>query len=257
MGLFSTLKNLFEAKDKSSSSVLNGKSIGNTDPICPYCFSDLLKFPGRKKKCPKCGQFIFVRTRPCDKKKILIKEDQIIRIDELWSIENGTHNQFLAERKKFSDQKNELMKETGETPSDNQIKWALLKKDLITHSMKNHWGLYRSDILAMAMILMNESKTSKALDTFLKVFFLDINGPNNCGTYSNPDLIKKYPPFNPQDAFIAPGIINYINTSVNILKIEMKQLEERFMVVADETKASLNLPVAGENAWKKLKKELL
>jgi len=52
--------------------------------------------PGRKKKCPACGNAIFVRTRPQDKVRILVRSDQLLVVEEQWSIVRGTHHQFLA-----------------------------------------------------------------------------------------------------------------------------------------------------------------
>ena len=40
---------------------------------CPYCHKKLSKVLKRKTKCEFCGKSIYVRTRPKDMKKILIK----------------------------------------------------------------------------------------------------------------------------------------------------------------------------------------
>lgn len=69
--------------------------IGVTDAVCPYCDHRLEKMPGRKKKCPACGNDIFVRTRPQDKVRILVRGDQLLAIQEQWSIVNGTKDGFL------------------------------------------------------------------------------------------------------------------------------------------------------------------
>lgn len=55
--------------------------IGIETANCPYCGIDLPKFPQRKTKCKNCDNFIYVRTRPSDKKKILLTEDEINRIE--------------------------------------------------------------------------------------------------------------------------------------------------------------------------------
>jgi len=257
MKLISALKNFFNSKQqKPDLAVGNSKLIGNTDPICPYCDAPLEKMPGRKKKCPACGEFIYVRTRPNDNNKILIREDQIVYVEEAWAIKNGTHDQFLAERKAYNEQKEELRKKFGREPIDNDIKWAQLNKKLLTHAQSNHWGLYRNARLSMGDILKKESKEVEALDTYLEVCYLDINGPNNCGT-RDPSILKEYPPFDPKSSFIAPGVINYIDRLVSNLDMSIEQVEERFMAVASRTKNSLKLPVEGKKAWKKLKNELV
>ena len=60
------------------------KSIGETDK-CPYCKKQQIKIPGRKKKCEFCGEFIYVRTRPSDRKKVLVTEKQVGDIERQWA----------------------------------------------------------------------------------------------------------------------------------------------------------------------------
>src|SRR5438105_1014407 len=93
MGFFGTIKSVFAPKS------LVVTDIGTSVPTCPYCGNQLDKMPGRKKKCPACAQYILVRTRPSDRRKILIREDQALQIEEQWAISNGTHAQFIAARK--------------------------------------------------------------------------------------------------------------------------------------------------------------
>jgi hypothetical protein len=53
---------------------------------CPHCFKKLNKIPGRKKKCDFCGNFIYVRTRPIDKKRVLVSKLQAQEIENQWEI---------------------------------------------------------------------------------------------------------------------------------------------------------------------------
>jgi DNA-directed RNA polymerase subunit RPC12/RpoP len=57
------------------------QKIGDVEPKCPYCGHTLEKKPVRKKKCPSCGNFIFVRTRPSDRQKVLVTEQQAAQIE--------------------------------------------------------------------------------------------------------------------------------------------------------------------------------
>ena len=49
--------------------------IGEIDS-CPYCNKKLEIIPKAKKKCPHCGKYILSRTRPLDRKKVLLTENQ-------------------------------------------------------------------------------------------------------------------------------------------------------------------------------------
>lgn len=44
--------------------------------ICPACGIKLDVTPSRKKKCPSCNQFMFVRTIPSDRKQYLVTKDE-------------------------------------------------------------------------------------------------------------------------------------------------------------------------------------
>lgn len=65
------------------------ETLGNTEPVCPYCAKTLDKMPGRKTKCPFCANYMYVRTRPADKKRVVVTEQDAAKIDEQWKIESG------------------------------------------------------------------------------------------------------------------------------------------------------------------------
>ena len=253
MDLISVIKHILKSRRTVAPCQL--VNIGNTDPLCPYCESNLDKMPGRKIKCPSCDEFIYVRTRPSDKKKIIIKEDQILMVEEQWAIANGVHEQFLAERKEYNAERVLLTNKFGKEPSKNDIKWSLLNKGLLKHAQNYQWGLYRNSRLSMGDILKAESKEIEALETYFEVCYIDLNGPNNCGIL-DPETLKEYPPFNPKDAFLAPGVIRYIDKIVRRHGITQVQAEKRFFKVAERTQKSLKLPVMPERAWKTLKNEI-
>ncbi|SEG23881.1 hypothetical protein [Billgrantia desiderata] len=252
-GFFSTVKKIFSAKPSNASSL--GDDIGNDEPICPYCNETLDKMPGRKKKCTSCGGFIYVRTRPSDKKKILIREDQISVIEEQWAIANGTHEQFLAEQEAYEKERDALRNKFGREPSENDIRWSMLNKSLLKYAQDFQWGFYRNARLSMGDILKKESKELEALDTYLEVCYLDVNGPSNCGT-RDPEILREYPPFDPKRAMVAPGVIGYIDKIIANHRLTQEQVGKRFIKLAERTGESLKLPVDSESAWKTLKKEI-
>jgi len=66
------------------------ETLGNTEPVCPYCAKPLDKMPGRKTKCPFCANYMYVRTRPADKKRVVVTEQDAAKINEQWMVEHGT-----------------------------------------------------------------------------------------------------------------------------------------------------------------------
>jgi len=70
-------------------------------------------------------------------------------------------------------------------------------------------------------------------DFYLDVFYLDLNGPNNIGGTS-PEILKKFPPFHPNDAMIAPGIIKRILSIRKALGLDTKETENLFKDMVKE-----------------------
>lgn len=73
------------------------ETLGNTEPICPYCAKLLDKMPGRKTKCPFDANSIYARTRPADKKTVIVTEQDAAKIDEQWKIESGIEGPPMIE----------------------------------------------------------------------------------------------------------------------------------------------------------------
>jgi hypothetical protein len=101
-------------------------AIGNTEVVCPYCRNRLDKKPGRKKKCPHCANFIYVRTRPLDNQKVLVTEEQREVIEEQWSIVNGTHDDYIAERRARKEKGLRLARQFAREPTEEEIRRSLL-----------------------------------------------------------------------------------------------------------------------------------
>ena len=234
----------------------SSRKIGNTDPVCPYCSVTLEKMPGRKKRCPECKNDIYVRTRPKDNRKILIRSDEILAVEEQWSIKNGTHKQFVVEQRRRRTYARNLAKKFGREPSENDIEWALLNDDAMAHASRNDWGLYRNARFSMAKILKQEGKSEQYIRFMLEVCYIDLNGPNNCGGIDDPAILREYPPFNPKDGILAPGIVGPLSNMARDLDIKISDLHSMFIEIASQVQISLKLKLPPDKAWRKLKKEV-
>jgi hypothetical protein len=67
------------------------EKLGNTEPVCPYCAKPLDKMPRRKTKCPFCANYMYVRTRPSDKKRVVVTEQDAVKIEKQWMVESGIY----------------------------------------------------------------------------------------------------------------------------------------------------------------------
>lgn len=245
------MKSLFGKKEPQF------KDIGNVDSICPYCNQALEKRPGRKTKCPHCGNYILVRTRPSDQKKVLVTEALAQEIDEQWMKKNGTYEAYLEEQAEFQRTKTELTKRFGHEASDRDVYWSIYNQKSIEHAHAMNWGLYRNTRFDMGELLRKEKSNTQALNMFIEVSYLDANGPaNRAGISSDLQLLKKYPPFDRKEAFQAPGVIDRIEKLARLLDLSDAALRKRYLEIAGEIQQRLNLTISPEKAWQDYRKEL-
>lgn len=229
--------------------------IGSTEKNCPYCGIALTKFPGRKSKCKACQNYIYVRTRPSDEQRILVKESELVRVEELWAIKNGTHEDFLYKRKKYNDEREFLRVKLNREPTDSDIQVSLLQKQLPEHAKNGDWGLYRNSKMSIAKLFFKSKNYEAALKEYLEVQFLDLNGPNNA-TRMNGVPLKGCPAFTPDAAFIAPGIVYEIERIANKLNLDISSVKDEFISYSEILRKELKLPLTAKAAWNKLKKDI-
>ena len=115
---------------------MNNKLIGieNTKKECPYCFKKLSKIIKRKTKCKFCKKPIYVRTRPSDMKKILIKETEIKKVEIEW-INYIVDSYWFKELEKLGTKKENviqmyynLKERFGTTPLIADVMWGIFNK---------------------------------------------------------------------------------------------------------------------------------
>jgi hypothetical protein len=235
--------------------------IDNTSPKseCPYCHNLLDKMPQAKKKCPHCKREIIVRTEPVEKKKILLREDQVDEFEEKLQ-QTRCHktiqrllNNLNINATQFDQTKENLKMKIGREPTEKDVALEIVD-NLGYYYFKNlDMGLYRNTILYKADIFKVSRDLRNALIMYLELCYIDSNGPNNCGSSKNdPELLKKYPPFNPNnsvDAFLAPGILQYIQQINRELNLTKDQIKEIFYEHNLKVEKYMKLPLSVQEAW--------
>ena len=247
------LKKIFGKGEKPQ---MNG--IGEIDH-CPYCKEKLEKIPTRKSKCPHCKEYIYSRTRPSDRKKILIREDQIKELENEWSkYYDEKEKSELYEQEDFKKARDDLTKQFGKEPSINDVKWRVYNERTLILASNRQWGLYRNNKLDMAKLLQKENRHKQAIDTFFEICYLDLNGCRNMPQgLSQKDLKElKISDFDPKTAFLAPGIISMLKDSIEASSMKKTNLKKQFIDISNKTKPIKDMPVSADTAWKTLEKEL-
>lgn len=139
------------------------------DPIqekayCPYCKAELKSFPTQKKKCPQCGNMIYVKSRYGASTKVLATEAEKDEIDadkQLHYFENrhlrNLENESFLDKSRYIAQRDEWLK--GHTYK--QIKdfmWNYYN-ELLLQNAKNPNNL-KSLYFLMGLFLIDEGKES-------------------------------------------------------------------------------------------------
>jgi hypothetical protein len=184
--------------------------------------------------------------------KVLVTDQQAEFIEEQWSIVNGTHEEYLARKQKIEAERTRIAQQFGQAPSENNVKWGLLGKEIIEHALNGNWGHYRNTRFQMAEVLRKESKLKQALSMYCWVCYLDLNGPRNTSGLKDPKLLREFPPFSPKEAFLAPGIISRMTRIIEKLNLDQENVFTVFREAARHDHKGLKLPVQPENAWQSL-----
>ena len=131
----------------------------------------------------------------------------------------------------------------------NDIAWANLNKESIRHASEGNFGLYRNMRFEMAEFLAKEKRYKDALEMYLEVCYLDLNGPNNSTKFGNPA-------FDATMGFLAPGVIKRILISAKRINFTIAQIQNLFINRNIRIYKAMKLPLTPEYCWKKICKVL-
>lgn len=222
---------------------------------CPYCEHQFEKVVTRKRKCPSCQNIMVVRTHHESKKKMILKEEQIINLEnekEKYYNDKWIEDFFKRYGTTFDQEK---AKGSSGSPYPYDVAWGMLNRVAMENAAKMQFGLYRNVRMDMGDLLKREGKPKRALLFYLEVCYLDINGATN--TTNNPQLIKEYPPFQMDLAFLAPGILAYIESIMEEFNMSLNDLKEEFIRHNHQSyKDNVLVPIPAERAWKTLENEM-
>jgi len=134
---------------------------------CPSCHGQLKKIPGSKTKCPHCGNYIHVLTRPSDNARVVVDEVNAEKIREEWAIKTGRHDIYLVEKRSKEAEKQEkeiihqtLLKKFGKEPSKDDIEWSFSNNRLVDAMKQNDWNEIGLIYRKQAILLDKEGRDS-------------------------------------------------------------------------------------------------
>lgn len=221
------------------------KNIGMENKICPYCGNILEKFPSRKKQCKACKNYMYIRTRPYDNKKVIVTEQEIeiIKEDELKKY--GEYEEYLIQKQKFEQEKDWLKKirNCNYVPNED-VQWSLYNKDRLLLFSQQNWKEYMEITSKMAQQLYIEKKYDDSLELYLEAGYFDICSPDENGAFENREAILGYPH--------CSYIINLIQC-MEKAGLEIEDVEKMFYNVPI---SNIKIPISRKEAWEIIDKNI-
>lgn len=135
--------------------------------MCPYCEAILDKRPQRKKKCPECDNYIYVKTLPTTQEKVLVTESQASEIDAEWARRNWRQRWLTSlfslgiSEANFEQVKSRISAKLKKDASDKDVVWSLLNQAIQNNS--DDFNLLHRIHYTMALFLDEEKRDFKPL----------------------------------------------------------------------------------------------
>jgi len=182
---------------------------------CPHCHETLSKVPSRKSECPHCGQTLFIRTRPSDREKVIVTEEETQAVEQAWT--QHREQEAAAEWEQAAKalpenspayEKAHYLAKAASARREYDKAWGYFNQACMGVVQTGHFGLYRNIILDMAWQLEAEGRHSRALSLYCEVHYYDICGAHNSARYLGT-------PWDPRSGRLAPGVVHATRTLVN------------------------------------------
>lgn len=226
--------------------------IDTREAICPNCQGALKKVPGSKTKCPLCGEFMYIRTNPHTRTRVVVNEAGAEHLDDETAKLNGTWEDRLKEKQKIAKAKAELTKKFGGVePSKEDLEWNLAIKDSIEYAKKHWWSSYALNQNKKAEMLLKRGKQKLALELFLQVAYLEHNGVQE----SEADAASRkmmaeigFKEFDPENANLPPYSISDAKALIRELDLNLDTVESLFIAEMKKVKIG-KLPITPEESW--------
>ena len=135
------------------------------EALCPYCQRVLDKRPKRKKKCPHCENYIYVRRLPPKgERRVLVTEEEAEEIDSGWKQLHfrrkwlGMLQQYGIVDEDFDAHRKKLRERLGQEPSEADVVWSLFHEALGGSMKSGDLQALKMLYLEMALFLCEEGR---------------------------------------------------------------------------------------------------
>ena len=114
--------------------------------------------PERKKKCPSCGRYIYVKTRPSDRLRVLVTEEGAKQIEAERNLKSMTERYGIS-KKELEETSKRLSNKFGYPAKARDVMWAILSDRTIDSMKKGDWGKLGSLSLSKPYFCMRKVRS--------------------------------------------------------------------------------------------------
>lgn len=234
-------------------------AIGQLGAVCASCKGDLPRKPRAKAKCPLCGEFNFVRSRPHDRQVVLLSKADCRLVEEQWATINGTIDEHRARWDREERHRATLRERFAAEPSDNDVRWSILQEDLEL-SIRSGRGPDRSTYFEMSEVCRKEKRWEDAASLLMAVCVLDLNHP------------AYHPPSDPIgrelwesrpaemrlriESALAGGVIARLRTALGCCSRTHQEAARTLFPRIAERLIAPTMPVQSDDAWRHIWREI-
>lgn len=232
-------------------------------PVCPSCRAPITGIPRNGDLCAKCGSRYYLRRKPNSPTAFLLSAAQAAAFDAnaprstqqaAGPVGPGQPAAPAPASQGPASTRNPL---DGDKRRFNWVwvhgtaegQWRQLKRNLTLHARDGNWLLYRNARFEMAEVRRKQDRLLEALELYLEVWYLDLNGPRDCWGVSGVRRLYEDAPFQPADGMTTPLVARWVIRIAERLFLDAPRLERQFTEIATRLYQSMNLPLTPREAW--------
>jgi hypothetical protein len=211
---------------------------------CPYCQAPLKQIL-KKANCPSCKEPMINERHFDTKKQMLLTKEQAENLaiekkhyqDLKWAIQ-------LAEDLELNPREMKKLVSSTQVNTKFSILYVRANDMAMKYALQSEWLSYRNTRQTMGDIVQRDGHLKKALDFYLAVCFLDLNGPDDEGNF---DVHKGSP---------KPRVLDSICEITKELDFDKDALKELYISINNLEKNRF-IPLSPEETWDKFLSEYM
>lgn len=229
-------------------------------PVCPSCRAQISGTPRNGDLCPKCGSRYYLRHKPNTPTVYLLSAAQAAAFDADTprpappAARPAAHTHLLGHRSAPEVDKRRFNWVWIHGTAEGQ--WRAAKRSLTLHARDGNWVLYRNARFDMAEVRRKQDRLREALDLYLEVWYLDLNGPHDCWGVSGVRRLYEDAPFQPADGLTTPLVARWVIRIAERLFMDQPQVERAFGDIATRLYQALSLPLTPGEAWRLARRDV-